>query len=96
MEQHQVVPVRIGLKCFEVAEYGPSAIFVAQECAAQAARQFRRNFPQCEHIAGTGRKFDLEVLAQIVMKLLQRFDKQEVHRKPDRTAPVGIAAKKSG
>jgi len=30
------------------------------------------------------------------MKLLQRFNDQEVHRKPDRPAPVGVAAEKLG
>ena len=43
-----------------------------------------------------GRAFDLEVVAEVVMELLQRFDQQEVHREPDRPAPVGIAAEQSG
>ena len=42
----------------------------------------------------TGRAFDFEIIAVVVMKFLQRLDEQEIHRHPDRPAPVGIAAKK--
>ncbi len=31
-----------------------------------------------------------------MMQPLQRFDEQEIHRKPDRAAPIGIAAKQAG
>ena len=32
----------------------------------------------------------------VVMELLQGLDEQVVHREPDRTAPVRVAAKKAG
>src|SRR5215471_2852468 len=31
-----------------------------------------------------------------MMELLQRFDQQEIHREPDRSAPVRIAAEQTG
>ena len=45
---------------------------------------------------GTGRTLHLEIIAEIVMELLQRLDHQEIHRKPDRAAPVRVAAEQSG
>src|SRR5262249_34467711 len=35
------------------------------------------------------------IVAVIMMKLLKRFDQQIVNRKPNRAAPVGVAAKNS-
>jgi hypothetical protein len=40
---------------------------------------------------GAGRKLDLEVVAEEEVIALQRLDEQEVHRKPDRAAPVRVA-----
>src|SRR5258708_5098942 len=40
----------------------------------------------------SGRAFHFEVLAIIVMELLQRLDDEEVQGEPDGPAPVGIAA----
>ena len=37
------------------------------------------------------RELDGEVAAEVEMKFLQRFDEQEIYRKPDRSPPVGIA-----
>ena len=39
-----------------------------------------------------GGALHLKVVAKIMMKLLQRFDQQKIHRKPHRPAPIGIAA----
>ena len=45
-----------------------------------------------EIAARAGRTLDLKFIAVVVMKLLQRFDDQEIHREPDGAAPIGIAA----
>ena len=42
--------------------------------------------------AGAGGAFDLEIVAVVVMELLQRLDDQVVDREPDRPAPVRVAA----
>ena len=45
-----------------------------------------------DEAARAGRALDLEVVAVVVMELLQRLDDQEVDREPDRPAPVRVAA----
>ena len=42
------------------------------------------------------RALHLEIFAKIMVKLLQRFDQQIVHRKPDRPPPVRISAEQTG
>ena len=96
VKQDQVAPVRVGLELFEISEYRPAAVFVLQKDAGHAARQFARHFPQVHHLSGTGGELDFEIVAQVVMKLLQRLDQQIIHREPDRPTPVGIAAEQSG
>ena len=47
------------------------------------------------HIARAGGALDFEIVAQVVVELLQRLDQQIIHRKPDRPAPVRIAAEQA-
>ncbi len=61
-----------------------------------AAASFGRGFADRAVAAGSGRAFHLEVVAVVVMELLQRLDDEIVDRKPDRPAPVGIATEHSG
>src|SRR5579883_953511 len=96
VEQDQVAPVGIGLELVEVAEYRAPAVAVAQEQIVQAAREFGGDLPQTHPLAGAGGEFYLEAVSQIVMEFLQGFDQQEVHREPDRAAPVGIASEQPG
>ena len=44
---------------------------------------------------GAGRQLDLEVVAVVVMEVLQRFDHEVVEREPDRPAPVRVSAEQS-
>ena len=48
--------------------------------------------PRCKKLPGADRAFDLEIVAVIAVKSLQRLDQQIIDRQPDRAAPVGIAA----
>src|SRR5262245_49825880 len=84
--------MKIVLEFLRAAVDGSAPVFATQEYARHPLRDFTRHFPQRQHLSGASRTFDLEVLAQIVMKLLQRFDQQEVDREPDGAAPVRIAA----
>ena len=61
----------------------------------QPVRELHGDLPQREHRARARRKLDPEVVAQIIVELLQRFDQQVVERKPDWAAPVGIAAEEA-
>src|SRR5262249_44801241 len=40
--------------------------------------------------------FDLVAVAEEEMKFLERFNEQKIYREPDRSAPVGVAAKQAG
>src|ERR1700745_3457473 len=93
VKQDEVTPVRVGLEFFQVAEHWPSAATVSQEYARQTARQFARYLPQRHHLSGSSRELDFEVVAEVVVKFLQRLDEQVVRREPDRSSPIGIAAK---
>src|ERR1700676_4824811 len=42
------------------------------------------------------RAFDLEVFTKVMVVLLQRFDQQVIHWKPDWPAPVGVTSKNLG
>ena len=92
VELDEVAPVWVGIETFAVAVHRAPTLRVARKEADEPSREFHRHLPQRHLLARTRRAFDLEVLAQIVVVLLQRFDQQEVQRKPHRTAPVGIAA----
>ena len=69
-----VAPVRIGLEFFKVAEDGASSVGAAQEDAREAAGEFRRNFPEVHHLARARWAFYFEVVAVVIMELLERFD----------------------
>src|SRR5205823_6799057 len=81
------------LKLLQIAEHGATSPRVLQEYACHAARQFARYLPQGHHLSRSSRELDLEVVAEVVVKFLQRLDEQVVRRKPDRSSPIGIAAK---
>src|SRR6266478_4467648 len=85
-----VAPARIGLELFKVAEDGALAVGAAQEDAREAAGDFGGDFPEVHHLARSGWAFYFEVVAVVVMELLERFDNQVVNRKPDWSAPVRV------
>src|SRR5579883_735245 len=95
VKQNEVFPVRVALEHFDAARHGAPSIRPAQEEMNQAAREVRGHGPQIHFVARTRGAFDTEILAVIVMKFLQRFDNEVVDGKPDRSAPIGIAAKNS-
>src|SRR5271170_3808705 len=92
VEGNAVLIIRIGLQRRLMTQYGALAVGVLQENARQAARQFRGHLIDVEEPPRSRRAFHGEVLAVVMMKLLQRFDDEEIERKPNRPAPIGIAA----
>jgi len=64
---------------------------IAEEESGQTAAQVGRYLVQGGVVAAAGRVLHLEVVAVVVVEPLEGFDDEEVHRHPDRTAPVGIA-----
>src|SRR5438128_8339568 len=92
VEQNEVPPVRIGLEFFDASIDRPAAVLVAKEDAGKAARQLAGYIPEIHHPPRARRKLDLKAVSGIVVEFLESLDQQEIDRKPDRPAPVGIAA----
>src|SRR5437660_6178823 len=83
----------VGLELFEISEHRPATSLILKKYACHPARQFARYLPQVHHLSRSSRELDFEVVAEVVVKLLQRLDEQVVRREPDRAAPVGVATK---
>src|ERR1700683_1093621 len=92
VEQNQISPVRIVLEYFGSTVDGPAAVVATQERTDHTARKFGGPLPQIAVFPGASRAFNLEILAIVMMKLLQRLDQEIVHGKPDGPAPVRISA----
>src|SRR6266567_9626902 len=93
VEGDRVAPVGIGLEFFKVAEDGASFVGAAQKDAGEASGDFCGDFPKVHYLARSCRAFYFEVVAVVVMELLERFDNQVVNRKPDWPAPIRVAAR---
>src|SRR5580658_3166200 len=93
VEKKQVLPVGIALEQFRAASDGAAALLVTNENVNEAAGDFGRHFPEIYFASRSRREFHFEVLAVVMVVLLQGFDQEIVHREPDGAAPVGIAAK---
>src|SRR5271170_1763965 len=91
VKENQVSPMRVCLELLQFAEYRATALFVTQKDVCHPARQLPRYVPQRSHVSRSSRKLNLEIVTQIVVKLLQGFDQEKIHRKPDGAAPVRIA-----
>src|SRR5580704_3176041 len=85
--------MRIALENFGAARNRAPTVLATNENMNKAAGNLGGHFPQIRFVATASRGFDFEVLAVIVVILLQGFDKKIVQGKPDGTAPVGVAAK---
>src|ERR1700682_6068588 len=95
IKEDVVAEMRITLEFLSAAKYRPPALLVPQEKTGEPPGQVRSHIGKIHHDARTLRAFHLHLIAEIVMIALQRLDHQEVHRKPDRPAPIGVAAKDS-
>src|SRR6266516_5184965 len=81
--------------CPQKIEHGALAVFALQEQLRQSARELVGHFVDGFELAGAGRALDFEIVAVVVVKFLQRLDKQIIQRHPDRPAPVRVAAKQT-
>src|SRR5262249_7074274 len=95
VEQDQVAPVRVFLKLCGSSKNRPVTIAATKEGPGKAPGKLGGYFPQRHHISGAGRALDFEIVAQVMVKLLKRFDDQVVDREPDGASPVGIAAEQA-
>src|SRR5689334_5014575 len=88
VKEDQIAPVRIVLIAAVLSVHGTAALFVLKEDAREPSRELSRDIPQREVLSRCGRILNFEIVAEVVMELLQRFDDEVVHREPDRPAPV--------
>ena len=75
MEPNVIAEVRIGLQFFDRAADRAAAVGIAQEDLRQPSRQFVGHFQQREIFARAGGAFDFEIVAVVVVELLQRLDR---------------------
>src|ERR1700746_3659520 len=92
VKQDKVAPVWVGLELFEISKHWSAASFISEKYVRYATRQLARYFPEGHHLSRSGWELNLEVIAEIVMELLQRLDQQVVHGEPNGAAPIGVAA----
>src|SRR5688500_19019270 len=94
VKKQMVAKMRIVLELSIVAKDG-SFVTVSEKDVREASRQFLRDFPEVHHRPRTSRTFHLQIIAVVVMKLLQRFDEQIIHREPHGSTPIRVTAKQS-
>src|SRR5450631_3177553 len=87
VEWNAVLVVRIALQLRLMTQHRPLAARVLQENPRQPQGQLGGNLVDGEVGSGPRGTLHFEVIAIIVMKLLQRFDDQEIQGKPNRSAP---------
>src|SRR4051812_41646767 len=93
VEGNVIAEVRIALKAFDIAEDGAiTGQLVAQHESRYSAGELVRDLTNRHHVAGARRALDTKIIAVIAVELAQRFDELIVHRHPDRSAPVAVAA----
>ncbi len=72
VEQQVVVPMGVGLEAFVRAEDGAASVLVAQEDVGEPTREVFRDLPEGQVRAGAGGAFDQELVAIVVVELLER------------------------
>ena len=96
MEQQQFAPMRIIRPDHFLAEAGTLSLAVGQKQLEQPTAQLVGRLFQIDLTTRTGGKVDLKTIAVEEMVAFQGFQQQIVERKPDRSAPVRVAAEHSG
>src|SRR5712691_8029138 len=95
VEKDEVTPVRIALKELGAASNGPSAVRIAEKNVNEPPGNFRGYLPEIGFAAGMRGALYFEIFAVIVVIFLEGFHQEIVDRKPDRPAPVRIAAEQA-
>ena len=88
--------MRVGLEFLRAAIYWSPATLVAREYTCEPLSDLLAHLKEVHHLAGTGRAFDLEIIAIIEIEILKCPDDERVYRKPHRAPPIGVTTKHSG
>src|SRR5262245_54850674 len=92
VKEQVIAPMFILLKLRVSVEDGPPPGGAALENRSQAPRQLHTYIPQVQMAPRPRWAFDREAVTEIPVEFLQRFNDQIVDRKPNRAAPVRVAA----
>src|SRR5277367_2521177 len=95
VEKHVVTPVRIFLKLLASSVDGAAARRIAEEYAFQSSCNFLGHFEQRHAVTRARRAFHLEIITIELVEIDQSANKQDIHRHPNWTAPVGVSAEHS-
>src|SRR5258708_20708282 len=90
VEKDEVAPVRIALKKLGAARYGPAATRIAEKNVNEPPGNFRGYLPEIGFGAGMRGALHLKIFAVVVVKFLEGFDEEIIHREPDWTAPIQL------
>ena len=90
IEKQVIAEVPVALHPRVMRVYSARAVLTEQKDLRQSGRQFVCHVIQTDESTGARRTLDTELIAVVVMELLQRFDDEEVEREPDWSAPVGV------
>src|SRR5262245_62502478 len=96
VEEDAVAPMSIALELLAAAIHRSAPVGATQEDVRQPPGQFGSNIPEVHHLTGTDGTLHFQVVAEEVMKLLQRLDDEIVHREPDRPTPVRVGPEEAG
>ena len=94
VEQNEITPVRVGAVFVNFSVTRALASFIRQKDAREPARKLLRDFLECEHFSRTYWTLYFQLIAIEMVVAFERFDEQVIDRKPDRAAPVRVAAEK--
>src|SRR6266849_6928477 len=92
VERNSITPVRVALKHRVGAKHGPAALLVPQKDTGEAACELLCDLPQGQLCASAGGILHQVLVAVELVVFPQCIHQQEIDRKPDRSAPVGIPA----
>src|SRR6516162_1387744 len=92
VKQNVVAPVLV-VPPVVIALGGPASFLVADEQARQPSRDLLADLQEIQLAARADWTLDLEVVAQVGILVDKGADEHELHRHPDRSAPIGVAPK---
>ena len=92
VEEDVVAPVRVGLKFLVRAEDGAAALRVAGEDVDEPLGETAGKLVEVDGCLVLGVAGDGELPAVGLPQLAQRLDHHEVHREPNRPAPIRVPA----
>ena len=93
-KEHEILPVRIVSKFGDTSMAGATTVLIGKKYLHQPSGYLLGNLLETEQSAGPGGALHPEAVTVEVVIPLKGLDKEIVHRKPDGSAPVRVAAEK--